>query len=532
MDSYFEGKSALVVDSNRNDLGTLRELLGGLGMASVAVATSANMAVSYLAVQSFDFCFVVYDLGRNAKSGLQVIQEATLSGSRRYRDCFVLIADAEQAQALAGALEYAPDACLAKPYDMAGVRQCLDELARIKTLLMPLEDLLDQGDWQGALEQGEQAQAIYPGVRPYLQRLRGIALLRLERYREAQALFATLVEERACDWAEIGLGVALYRQGRYREARGCLAYLTGQNRTATEAFLMQARCERVLGRWREAQLLLRKAAILQPAMPQLEADLACLLALSGDWQPAATAYRQAVNHGRYSPYQRVDCYYGLVESLLQQVDEKPSEASGTAEAECVRTLESAVRDFEDDPVVLFRTRLLTARLYQRSGNAAMAERAARDAFERYGRLSPSEQAELAELLVDGLEASSLAQAARQRRQEAMRALAALDWGRSNLAAMLSYRKKEYEHAYTRFCEAERLRSGNPGVMLNLVQAGLEVARRQSKRGAELLSHCDELLYGAQIGALSQRQQERYRSLCQRLGDLVRARCNMGVETAG
>ncbi|NVK39979.1 MAG: tetratricopeptide repeat protein [Oceanospirillaceae bacterium] len=531
MDSYLEGKTALVVDSNRDDLSNLRGLLGQLGLASVAAATSANMAVSYLAAQSFDFCFVAYDLGLQAKNGLQVIQEATLDGSRRYRDCFVLIAGAEQAQVLAGALEYAPDACLAKPFDMQRLRQCLDRLGQVKTLLLPLEECLDQRNWQGALERGEQAQAQYPGVRPYLQRLRGIALLHLQRYREAEALFAELAQERVCDWADIGQGVALYHQGRYREARECLAHLTGQNQTVSEAFLMQARCERVLGRWQEAQMLLRKATILQPAMPQLQADLACLLALSGDWSQAATAYRGAVVHGRHSPFQRVDCYYGLVESLLQQVEQGVSPSSAAAEAECVRTLESAVRDFDGEPAVIFRSRLLAARLYRRSGNTAMAEQAARYAFERFAQLTVSEQAELADLLVDGLDSSSLAEAAQQKRQEAMRALVSLDWGRSNLAAMLSYRKKEYEKAYDGFCEAERLRGGNPGVMLNLVQAGLEVARHQSPRAPDILRHCDELLYGSQIGALSQRQQERYRSLCQRLGDLNRARRGGGAETA-
>ncbi|GGO83085.1 hypothetical protein GCM10011348_25990 [Marinobacterium nitratireducens] len=519
MESYLEGKTALVVDSNRDDLGALRELLGGFGLAQVAAATSAGMAVNYLAAQSFDFCFVAYDLGPGVKNGLQVIQEATLDGSRRYRDGFVLIAASDQAQALAGALEYAPDACIAKPCDRARLRQCLDRLARVKSLLLPLEERLDEGDWKGALEQGEQAQERYPGVRPYLQRLRGIALLHLERFREAETLFLRLSQEPVCDWADIGLGVALYQQGRYREAHRCLGHLTGQNQTAPEAFLMQARCERVLGHWREAQMLLRKATILQPFMPQLQSDLACLLALDGDWPQAATAYRQAVAHGRYSPFQRVDCYYGLVEALLQQVEKGASAVSDAAEAECVRTLESAVRDFEGDPAVPFRARLLAARLYRRSGNSALAEQAAQDALERFGYLPPSLQAELADLMADGLEDSSLAELGRQRRQEAMRLLATLDWGRSNLSAMLSYRRKDYEQAYARFCEADRLRSGNPAVVLNLVQAGLEVARLDEARARAVLRHCDDLLYGLQLGALGQKQQERYRSLCRRLANL-------------
>jgi len=529
MDSCFEGSSALIVDSDRDRLGQLRGQLSLLGIASVASATSANMATSYLAMQSFDFCFIAYDLGRSGKTGLQVIEEATFGGARRHRDAFVLITVGGQSQ-LAGALEYAPDACIEMPRDQLRLRGCLEPMVRIKRQLASLEELFDAGDWQAVLEQAAPLPLSDPDAGQALERLKGLALLRLERFQDAEALFASLAQQ--ADWADIGLGLALYHQGRYVEARACLALLTGQNRIAPEAFLLQARCERILGRWNEAQLLLRKAVLLQPAAPRLQADLANLLALVDDWQQAVTAYREAVRHGRASVFQREECYYGLVESLLQQVDSSHSEASVAAESECVRTLEEAVRDFDGDPVVLFRTRLLSARLYQRSGNVAMAEQAARDAVERYGRLSPSEQALLADQLADGLEASLQAETARQCRQTALRGLAGLDWGRSNLAGMQSFRQQAFEEAYRHFCEAERLRDGNPAVVLNLVQAGLEIVRQQPKRAQEVLVHCDERLYRTMLGGLSHRQQARYVGLCQRLAQMSRAQLAAADGKAG
>ncbi|MFC6669393.1 tetratricopeptide repeat protein [Marinobacterium aestuariivivens] len=493
----------------------------------MAAASSANMAVSYLQEQSFDFCFVAYDLGPRAKTGLQVIQEATLDGARRFQDTFVLVAEPEQAEVLAGALEYAPDSCLSKPYDPVRLRQCLDRLARVKQLLLPLEALLDREQWAEALGCFEHFQGLYPGVRPYFLRLKGLVLLRLQRYEEALALFAGVLQERDVDWAHIGQGVALFRLGRYREAQECLLRLTGQHHTAVEAFILLTLVHRVLGDPGAAQMLLRKAVILQPSMPQLQSDLANLMALEGDWAQAVTAWREALNYARHSPFQRADDYYGLVQALLQQIDERQSPASVAAEAEAVRTLEAAVRDFMGEPVVLFRARLMGAQIYQRSGNRSMAEQAARDAFERYAALPLSDQAELVDPLVDALEFSSLAQASLERRQEVMRRLATLDWGRANLAGMVSYRKGHYEQAFDRFREAEALRGGSPGVVLNLVQSGLRVAVSTPARRAEILRQCSDLLFDVRFGVLSHRQQERYRALCRRLGELNRSQGGSG-----
>lgn len=519
MENYYAGRSALIVDSKRDDFVALREILAELGMAPIAAASSANMAVSFLDEQPFDFCFVAYDLGRGAKSGLQVVQEATLAGTRRFRDAFVLVLGGNETAPLEGILEYAPDALIAKPYDPIRVRQQLDKLARVKAALLPLEEQLDSRQWQAALEQQEHCIERYPGLQVYLQRLRGLILLRLEQYEKARALFCELSTERGQLWARVGEGIALYRLRAYPQAQECLAGIIGQHQLSSEAFLWLARCYRIAGQWGAAQTLLRKAVMLQPSMPELQADLANLLAQGGDWEPAVVAYRAAVRFARYAPFQRAEHYYGLVRALLSQIDDSASPRSHAAESEAVKALEEVLRDFMGDAVIQFRARLMTAEINQRKGERAVAEQAEKDALERFRDLDPSAQAELIDLLLDGLSCPDMVEIAQEMRREVMRQMATLEWGRANLAGMQSYRKAEFDSAYTLFCRADELRAGSPSVRLNLVQAGLEVARRMPQRRREVIGHCDELLYAVQFGALSDRQQERYRVLWQRLAEI-------------
>ncbi len=516
MNNYFAGKSALIVDNSRTGLAGLRDIFGQFGLAAVATASSANMAASYLQEQTFDLCVAVYDLGRGEKNGLQILQEAILGGCWRHRSSFVLVAAPQQLDQFDGLLAYPPDVCFSTSCDRLRVLQQLDKLAQLKTLVAPFEDLLDQQQWDAALKQYQLLYDQHTDVRLYLQRLKGLLLLRQRRFEAARDLFSGLSEQPHVTWAQVGLGIALFHLGEYLDAQKWLSRVVDQPQVSPEAFLPLSRIHRILGQGGAALMLLRKAAMLQPTMPELQADLANMMGQSGDWASAAYAYREAVRFARYSPFQTVENYCSLVCALLSQIDDSGSARSVSCEQEAVQTLEHLVRDFLQDPVMQFRARLLTAEIYLKSGNRTMADQAARDAFGRFEKLDLSQQAELLDPLIDALEHSGVAQQVQDTRQLVTRQMAKLDWGRCNLMGMLSYRKGDFVQAYAQFCAADELHAGNPSVMLNLVQAGLELSRRLPEGRWPVLRRCDETLCAIQYAALGSRQRERCRGLWQRL----------------
>nr|WP_067298593.1 tetratricopeptide repeat protein [Marinobacterium profundum] len=516
MNKYFAAKTALIVDSNRADLGALRDIFGQFGLATVAVAPSANMASSYLQAQTFDFCIVAHDLGRGEKSGLQIVQEALLDGYRHRRTIFVLLAAAPQALQCAGLVDYAPDICLPKPLDRVRAQERLEKLVQLKRVLAPIDSLLEQGHWATALSEYEKLGERFPGLQGLLSRLRGQLLLRLGNFDAARDLFASLGVRQSQRWVTVGLGRALYGLGDYVKARQWLEREDEKTPLSPEVCLPLARSLRMEGQRPAALALLRKALIQNPAMAQLQAELGSMQGQSGDWDLATAAYREAVRYARFSPFQCVEYYCALVRALLSQIDGLGTERSVAAETEAVQTLENLLRDFQDDPATVVRAKLMSVEVYLASGNRQMADQAARDAFRRFEALELSEQLLLPDLLVDTLEQSCMADVAQTARREAIRQMSRLGWGRCNLAGMLSYRKGDFAAAYEQFCTADELCPGNPSIVLNLVQSGLELARSAPDQFQPLVCRCNDALSVIHFGALGNRQRERCRSLWLRL----------------
>ncbi len=519
MDTLFSGKSALILDNHLDDLQRLRAILSGLGVEEVMVASSVNMALSFLRAQSVDLCFMVYDLGKGEKNGLQVLHEAQAEGIHRFTTSYILVSPAETSEFLFGSLEYSPDLCISKPYDSARIRLSLEKLLRLKRSIQPLNELMDEQRWAEALALCDRNLELFPALKIFLMRLKGILLLRQERYSDAAELFSTLLGMRDQHWMRVGLGLAAYRQGEFELAEQSLNAVINQNQLSLDAFNWMARLHRLQGDWGMSMSLLRKSVMLQPSVAVLQGDLGNVAARMQDWRLAVDAFRAAVRFGRYSAFQNPDYYFALARCLCEHMGGQQGNFAQDAESEALMALEQAVNDFQRDPVTLFRSRLLQHDILKRGRQARRAEQAARDALSRFEALTLDEQALWVDQLSDGLEQTEMADAIASLRQSLTRRMVEIDWARRNLSGMMHFRKGEVFKARQDFKEARQLQVDNTSVGLNLVQAELELLRReQSEDAASSLRLCDDTLYSIQYAALSPRQQQRYQGLADRLTD--------------
>ncbi len=524
MDTLFSAKTAIIVDKRLDDLQALRSLLLKLGLQQVFVASSVNMALSILREEPVDFCFMVHDLGKGEKSGLQLLHEAQAEGIYRQSTAYVLVADAETSALMFGSLESSPDLCIEKPYQSAHLRQSLERLVRMKQVLQPVDACLVQGRWDEALALCEQKQARFPALRVLLQRLRGIILLRLKRYQEAYQQFETLLDERDQHWMRVGLGVAAYRLGELAQAENALNQVIRQRQVCIDAFEWLARLHRLKGELQQSVNLLRKSVLLQPTVALLQAEQGDAAARLGDWRLAVDSFRAAVRFGRYSAFQQPSYYFSLAQSLRVRMESLQGEPAGAAEAEAVKVLEQAVVDFDHDPVALFRSRLLLSELLRQGGDQERAKQAERAALDLFSGLPLELQAQWLDLLVDALEHSEASAQAHAIRQDLTPKTLSIEWARANLKGMMHFRKGELNAAWEAFSQAFRLQPDNPSVSLNLLQTELERLRRQPPEdAATVIGLCDDLLNGLHYAALTSRQQHRYQALAERLATLVLAR---------
>ena len=516
MAALLADKSVLIVAKKLDSLGTLRSLVAEQGAAQVQVASSANMALSLLRAQPFDFCFIEHWLGDGEKSGSQVLEESVHEGLKRCVDSHVLVMPEGCTGVANDSLACFADSFFVKPVDPKLFRNRIQKLAKLKQAVRPVESLVDEGDLQKALQLNDQLLRKMPSLAPYLTRLQGRLLIETEQYAEAIKQLQRVADDRGSSWAYMGLGISSYHLGEYADAMAHFNLVLERSPESIEAFDWLSRVYRVIGRNREAQKLLEKAVSIQPTVPMLQSDLGDIASENSSWGVAIGAFRAAVKYARHSCHQKHTNYFGLARCLQTQVSPQGGAGSSLAEQEAVRTLEDVVYEYQDDQLIRFKSRLMTSETYKLSGDIQRANSAAKDAFEVFKKLDDSHQAEELDNLLEGTEGTSLQQAAEDYKADfSRRVFTETEWGRNNLQGIGLYRKGKFDEAFGFFLKALETVPNSPSVLLNLVQTGYELVQLQPERATDVLAVCNDRLLNVSIGAMNTKQQDRFRALSSR-----------------
>ena len=514
MEINYSGKSALIVDSKLDDLAALRQILNRMGLEQVQVASSVNMALSLMREFSYDFCFAAYDMGKDEKNGLQLLQEANLEQSLPPETTYLLIVDSNSSELLFGSLENSPDTYISKPFDQAKVRFRLEKQLRIKHVVAPVEALMVSEDYEEMLTQSDQLADNYPGLSVFLQRLNGIALLKMGRYSQAKALFLSLTQKRDLPWAEVGIGIAAFNLGEYDEALHRLNKVVDQQQVCAEAYTWLARSYRAKGELERAVTLMRKAVMLQSTVPVLQGELGDLASQTEEWNIARDAFQQSIRYARYSAYQSPDNYFGLVHALILANKDAPEKI----EQDVVRILEDVVLDHPEDQEVMFRAKLIHCELYRQGNLQGRLEQMIQQCWNFYQRMNNHQQCQWLEIMLDTAQQTAVEPDVAAYRKELNRYILEQDWGKANFTAMAAYRKGDLDRAFQLFGRANELLPSHIGVALNFIQTGIEKAKAGENARWILLS-VQDVLMRMRFGALPLKQQKRLLVLVNRFAAL-------------
>ncbi len=513
MENRNSGKSVLIVDRSHEDLGTLRSYLSRLGFTSIMPASSVNMALSLMREIPFDLVFAVYEMGDGQKNGLQLLQEANHEKIHNSTSCFILSVDQETSEVLHGSLENAPDHFIAKPYDYPRIQTAIEKLLRMKQVIAPVERLLDSEKFDEVPYECDEVMSKYPGLHMHLQRIKGIALLGLGKHTAALELFNKITHNREMPWAEVGKGMACYNLGRFKQAATFFHRLIDQGQVSVESYLWLARCYRDSCELDRAVVLLRKAVLIQPCMPPLQAELADLAFQAGQYDLSVNAYQHAIVHARHSTYQTPDHYFGCARALsLCEGNEK-------LEREMVEILERVVMEYET-PEVKFIGKVMASGFYREKGNAQRQAQTLDDAWKQFKLLPKATQCERMELMADAVQDTIYADEFQERRREINKWMLELSWGKQNLQGMAAFKKGEVEQAYKYFATAYKTMPSHLSIALNCVQALHERVKLEPAKALPLLLKSAEILRGISFAALTRTQQARYSRFSERCAKLL------------
>lgn len=519
MAALFSDQSVLIVEKNLEELEQLRQILTAMGFRKIEVASSVNMATSLLSEIQVDLCLLVYDLGREEKNGLQVLQELEAAGKSCHTTCFLLVVDPLKVRLLMGSPELSADGYLAKPYDQVKLRTLLEKHLRIKSCIARVETFREQGQWDLALLECERLQKQFPALGVLIVRLKGLIYLKKQQYERAMDAFERIRQVHDKPWVRVAIGLAAYNMADYRRARNEMIQIIEDQQVCQEAFLVMARIHWIIGEQGQSVTLLRKSVMLQPSVAKLQSELGNRAALFEELVIATDSFRQAIHYSRHTAMQNPEFYFGMVKVIQQQLVDK-TEHTAELLIEAIRLLESVVHDCMDDPLIRFRARLLAADIYRKNGEHQSADFAAEDAINQFRKMPAEAQLSLVNLLVDGMSSTRFASTAIQLKMETSRLTSTVSWGKHNYKGMQLFKRAAIPEAFTAFEKAWLEDPGNPGVGLNLLQAGLESLRLETQDLA-VIRRCTEVITEMQYGVLSSKQQQRYKRLCERFSELIK-----------
>ncbi len=510
--SHF-GKSVLIIDHKLEELSRLRDIVSSLGYESIEAASSVNMGMNYLRSGDFSIVLVAYDLGKNEKNGLQVIQESFAEKLRIYQTLFFLVVEPGSSSLLVGSLETAPDAYISRPYDRAKIQHRLDKLLRVKKAVVRVEEAMDQGNWTLALVYIQKLISVYPGLRVYLERLQGICLLESQQYESALTLFRELVESRQQTWARVGLGMAEYFLANHTKSIDLLQQVVDQQHISVEAFSWLARSLQALGNLSQSVVLMRKAVMLQPSVPQLQSELGDMAANAQEWGLAIDAFRSAIKFARYSVFQEPDNYFALVRCLLCRYEAKSGNKE-ELELEAVRVMEEVLRDFLNNNVLQFKVHLLLSEARFLLGNNALANAELAQALRYFKTLEKEDQWRWVDWLDMRFVSDAGVQQATAVKAELLAGSFAEAWITQMKEGMHDYKRKDLAAALEKFRLADLENSHCVALKLNIVQVILDLKEINACNLDEWV-YCLGILNSVNFGACGAKQQDRYQSLMSR-----------------
>lgn len=521
MSEILAAKSVLIVAKKLDDLSQLRGAFAQLGATDISVASSANMATSMLRMRPFDLVVVDHILGQGEKTGAQVIEEATREGLRLCSNAYVLILPQDVREPPRDSIYCGADTYLSHPMDVRKVSPRIEKLLRLKQAVRPLENLIDDQQYAKALQVMPKLLARFASLELYLDRLKGRVLLEQENYPAALAHFSELAQQRDIDWALLGCGIACYHLGQYPKAADYLQVVLDRNPLSLEAYEWLSRVYRSAGRNKEAQVLLAKAAEQLPTAATIHSGLGNVATENNNWDVATAAFRNAVRYARHSCHQSENNYFGLARCLQLRLSPTATAETSRALEEAVRILENVVEEYFDNDHIRFRSRLMTAESFKKSGEDQRATSAARDAFDVYKNLPDMQKAEEMDNLLEGVEGTDVHELVVQYRESFKKKIyAETEWGKMNMEGMSFYRKGQFDGAFDCFSRALSMVQTSPSILLNLIQSGHEIIRHDPSRATEVLAICNRYWLQMSIGALNNKQQQRYRSLSERRAELL------------
>lgn len=359
----FKDKWVLVIDDMEGMRAQLRMSLSSSGFGKLHVSGSIRDALQQMAGNRYDIILCDYSLG-DGTDGQQFLEYLRTNDLISRNTIFVMITAEQAYEKVVAASECAPDDYLLKPFTAAQFNARLEKLLQRQEYFSVIDRATDQKDWPRVIAECDRNLAAKGKYFSELCKIKGAALMRVNRAQEAADLYREILALRPIGWARLGLARALAALGEKDQAQQLARDILAESPQFMAAYDFLGGLLAGTGQKQEALAVLQQAREVAPGTMSRIRELSTLAVSTGQPELAETVMRQALQKHKYSPVRKAHDYALLSRALTNQ---------GKAD-EALSIVDEARKDFRDDQsqVLLAASESI---VHRAAGNLEQAEAA-------------------------------------------------------------------------------------------------------------------------------------------------------------
>lgn len=501
-------KNCLIVDDVPDIRTSLKRMLIDFGCNDADTAGNAEEAIDLCERNQYQIIIADYNLGPG-KNGQQLLEELRFHRLLRHTALFIMITAENASHYVLHALEYQPDDYLSKPITRQGLRARLDQDLLRKETLTPVNEALDMGKPNKAIQECKQLLSTGTRYKTDICKVLGELLCHTHEYPQAKQLYEKLYNERAPIWVKLGYAKSLLGTNQPDKCKSVLTNLINESPLCVDAHELLAQLLESQNEFAQAQHTMAQAVSLSPHSVLRQRELGRLCIASGDDVAALHAFRATLKHGKNSCHETPADYVNLAEAALK-LGKKENKAQAKQHAdEAFEAIKLLEKKFSRQPIAKIHARLTEADAHDLVGNDTRAQQCIETALDTLQTITPSilnhspiefsiscaqalinqgkydEGEKLLQLIASINTDHKLAIKIDKLLREPITSEGIAFATKLNKQGIVFYQKKNYHEAVTAFTNVLREIPNHIGLNLNLIQALVSKAKTKTLSQAEL-----------------------------------------------
>ncbi|MBC3764266.1 response regulator [Neptunicella marina] len=317
----YHDKRILVVDDHRPFLLKLRNYLNALGAQSINLAETAEEAVRLCENQLFDIVISDHDLGSNAQTGMQLLEELRYKKLLSPDTLYLMVSGNTEHPPVMGKLENQPDDYLIKPFSQAQLANRIGKIATKHKALRSLYRCLFNKDIRGAINACKDAISSGSRYRQFCSVVMVELLWREDKFDVAMSVLDPLVRDTQLPWAVMAMAKTMMYKRQFEEAINMARNIVDNRVLAADSHDILAQCYLRTEKLAEACEEIKQAINLSPHSIERQ-YLGCEIAqASGDYDFAKNCCLAILEQSRHSVHKNISHMCNYIRSILELAEQ-------------------------------------------------------------------------------------------------------------------------------------------------------------------------------------------------------------------